>query len=201
MDVEAGYRVEIGSVAVIDVTGFAGRYSNLLTSESAAPLVQFVPSPRIVVTSTSRNHLTATTRGLEVAGHWTPLPGLQVDGSYTAFHMGPKLAASSQDPFAASEDGSAPRAQWQLRSAYAPSSRAMVNLGIFHVGKIEQLQVAGYTRTDVSAEWRFNSRLTLMAIGQNLLDTTHTEFHGIDALVLATEVPRSAGLRLRWTFR
>lgn len=201
VDAEAGYRVEIGTVAVIDVTGFVGRYSNLVTTEPAAPVVQLEPSPQISVTSRFGNQLTATTRGLEVAGRWTLRPGLQVDGSYSVFHLSPSLAPESLDPTAASEDGSAPRAQWQLRTAYAPSSRAMVNLGVFHVGPIEQLGIAGYTRTDLSAEWRLNSRLSLMAIGQNLLSETHTEFSGIGALVLATEVPRSGSLRLRWTFQ
>jgi hypothetical protein len=39
-----------------------------------------------------------------------------------------------------------------------------------------------------------------MAIGQNLLDAAHAEFGGGSSLLLATQVPRSASLRLRWTF-
>ncbi len=58
-----------------------------------------------------------------------------------------------------------------------------------------------YTRADVSAEWRFTSRLSAMAIGQNLFDAAHAEFGGTGSLLLATQVPRSASLRLRWTFR
>jgi len=39
-----------------------------------------------------------------------------------------------------------------------------------------------------------------MAIGQNLFDAAHAEFDGGSSLLLATHVPRSSGLRLRWTF-
>ena len=34
---EGGYRLEIGSVASVDVTGFIGRYDNLKTSEPLTP--------------------------------------------------------------------------------------------------------------------------------------------------------------------
>jgi outer membrane receptor protein involved in Fe transport len=60
--------------------------------------------------------------------------------------------------------------------------------------------VVAYTRADVSAEWRFTSDLSVMAIGQNILDAAHRESTGNGSLLLATEVRRSASVRLRWTF-
>jgi iron complex outermembrane receptor protein len=201
VDAEAGYRLELGTAASIDVTGFVGRYDHLVTNEVAAPIVQFVPSPQILVTSHVGNQLAATTRGLEVAGHWTPVRAWRFDGSYTAFHVTPKLAAASLDPLAARADGSAPRAQWQVRTVFSPVTRATLDFALFRVGPIEQLPVAAYTRADISAEWRFTSRLSAMAIGQNLLDAAHAEFAGTGSLLLPTEVPRSVSLRLRWTSR
>ena len=199
VDVEAGYRLDIGKAWSINVTGFVGRYDHLRTEELAAPVVQFVPSPHILVTSQFGNLLRATTRGVEVAGHWTPIPAWRLDGSYTAFRLTPQLAAESLDPDAATEDGSAPRTQWQVRSAFSPATRATLNVSIFHVGPLEQAQIAGYTRADVSAEWRFTNRLSIMAIGQNLFDAAHVEASGTGSLLLVTQVPRSAGLRLRVT--
>ncbi len=200
VDVEAGYRVEIGTAASIDVTGFVGRYDHLRTSELAAPVVQFVPSPQIIAASQLGNQLAATTRGLEVAGQWTVLPTWRLDGSYTAFHVSPQLAATSRDPIAAVEDGSAPRTQWQLRSAFSPTARLTLDMALFRVGPLEQLQVDAYTRVDVVGEWRFTSRLSVAVIGQNLFDAAHAEFGGTGSLLLATEVARSASLRLRWAF-
>ena len=88
--------------------------------------------------------------------------------SYTAFDLNPTLAPASRDVTAATEDGSAPRVQWQLRGSYAPVARAAFNLSIFHVGALPRLQVWAYTRVDLTADWRFTSRLSRMASGQNL---------------------------------
>jgi iron complex outermembrane receptor protein len=200
VDVEAGYRIEIGTAASIDVTGFVGRYDHLRTQEPAAPIVQLVPSPQILATAQFGNQLEATTRGLEVAGHWSPIPTWRLDGNYSAFHVTPRLAATSHDPTAASEDGSAPRTQWKLASTFSPGTRATLKAAIFHVGALGQFQVAAYTRVDLSAEWRFAPRLSAMVIGQNLFDAAHAEFAGPNSLVLATQVPRSASVRLRWAF-
>ena len=63
------------------------------------------------------------------------------------------------------------------------------------------MQVDAYTRADATAEWRFSSRLSAMAIGQNLFDDAHAEFAGAAALVQATQMPRSVSVRLRWTFQ
>lgn len=200
VDAEAGYRLEIGTAASIDITGFGGRYDHLETQEPLSTVIQFVPSPQVLVTTQFGNQLKATTRGLEVAGRWTPIPAWRLDGSYTALQVTPQLAAASGDPAAANEDGSAPRMQWQLRSTFSPGSRATLDAAIFHVGPLEQLQVDAYTRADISAEWRFTSRVSAMAIGQNVFNAAHAEFTSAGSLLLATQVPRSASLRLRWTF-
>lgn len=200
-DAEAGYKFEMGTAGWIFVTGFMGRYDHLLTQEPDAPVVEFVPSPRILVTTRLGNLLEATTRGLEVAGRWTLLPAWSVGGSYTALHVTPTLAPTSRDPSGANEDGSAPGAQWQLRSSLSPTASTSMDVAVFHVGPLRQLGVPGYTRTDITAEWRFSRRLSLMAIGQNIFDAAHYEFGGGDTVVLATQVPRSGSLRLRWALR
>jgi len=160
-----------------------------------------VPSPQILVNTLFSNQLQATTRGLEFAAQWTPIPAWRLDGNYTAFDVSPRLAATSLDPAAATEDGSAPRTQWQLRSVFLPGSHATLSVAIFYVGRLEELQVDAYTRADVSAEWRFNDRLAAVVTGQNLLDAAHTEFAGAGTLLLATQARRSVSLQLRWTSR
>jgi outer membrane receptor protein involved in Fe transport len=88
-----------------------------------------------------------------------------------------------------------------VRSAFLPGTRATLSATLFHVGRLERLNVDGYTRADASAEWRFTSRLSVMAIGQNLFDAAHHEFSAAESLLLATQVPRNASLRLRWEFK
>jgi outer membrane receptor protein involved in Fe transport len=201
VDAEAGYRLEIGSTASVDVTGYVGHYKHLVTRERADPVVVFVPSPEILVNAQFGNLLEATTRGFEIAAEWTPVPVWTVGGSMTAFHLTPQPDAATRDPDAATEDGSAPREQWQLRSTLFPGGRGTLNVAIFHVGPLEQFQVAAYTRVDINAEWRLTSRLSAMAVGQNIFDASHAEFADVRAPLGATEVARSASVRLRWTFR
>ena len=45
LNTEAGYRLEIGSVASVDVTAFVGRYDNLKTSEPLPPRMELLPAP------------------------------------------------------------------------------------------------------------------------------------------------------------
>jgi hypothetical protein len=88
-----------------------------------------------------------------------------------------------------------------LRSQLFLSPRATFDVAVFRVGQLTQAGAAAYTRADVTAEWRFNNALSVMAIGQNRTESTHAEFAGTSAFVAVTRVPRSASLRLRWTIR
>jgi iron complex outermembrane receptor protein len=200
VEAEVGYRLEIGNRATIDVTGFEGRYDHLRTFETEAPIVSFIPTPQVFVTTRAANQLEATTRGLEVTAAWAPVPYWRLDGSYSAFRIKP-LAPGSLDTAAATTDGNAPRHKWQLRSEFSPGTRARLSMAIFRTGPLATLAVDGYTRADVNAEWRFTDQLSAMVVGQNLLNEAHTEFRGSETLLLETMVPRSATLRLRWTFR
>lgn len=199
-DIEAGYRLELGAEASIDVTGFVGQYDHLRTQEVAPPVVRFDPAPYAFVAMSFANNLQATTRGLEISGHWTPTPRVRLDASYTGFSITPRLAPGSTDPFAGTSDGAAPRSQWQVRTSFSPVTRATVDVSIFHVGRLERFNVPAYTRADVHGEWNFTSRLSVMAIGQNLLNAAHAEFGGPETIVLATQFSRSGSVRLRWSF-
>jgi hypothetical protein len=80
-------------------------------------------------------------------------------------------------------------------------TRGTLDLAGLHVGPLELLQVDSSTRADVYAEWKFTSWLSLVAIGQNLLDPAHFEYGLTQPALLTTKVPRSASIRVRWTFR
>ena len=85
------------------------------------PVVQFVPSPHILVTAQFGNQLQATTRGLEVAAHWAPdrRPGGSMAATRPSI-VTPQLAAASHDPAAAATTGTRRGAQWQVRTDVLP---------------------------------------------------------------------------------
>jgi iron complex outermembrane recepter protein len=200
-DAEAGYRIEIGANAAVDVTGFAGRYHHLRTVEQMAPpAVQFAPFPHLLLPTQYDSLLDASTHGLEVSGQWAPIPAWRLGGSYTNFHATYELAASSHDIGTAVSQANAPRHQGRLYSTLLAGSRATIHVALFPVGPIERLGVSSYTRADVNVEWRVTRRLSVTAIAQNLLDPSHAEFSNAESWALATRVPRSGGLKARWTF-
>lgn len=199
-DVEAGYRREWGSVASVDITAFTGSYDALITTEVAAPVLELAPVPRLVVMTTSGNQERARTRGVEIVGHWMPSAAWRLDGSYSAFNLTPELAATSTDADN-TDDGAVPTSQWQITLAFSPSTRASFYAAIGHVGRLRELEVDAYTRADLTAELRLSKRLTVMAIGQNLLDASHAEHSGNSSLIQSTQVPRSFSVRVRWAIR
>jgi iron complex outermembrane receptor protein len=201
VNAEVGYRVAIGSSAAIDVVGFIGSYDDLSTTEPGAPIVQFVPSPRVQVNAMFGNEMQATTRGVEIAAQWSPLPAWRLDGSYTGFRLDAELSPTSLDFNQADADGNAPRGQWQLRSGFVLGSRGNLDIAVFRVGRLQRQEVGAYTRADINAEWRVTSDLSLIATGQNLLDDAHAEDATATSLLLSTEVRRSVGVRMRWRFR
>ena len=198
---EAGYRVDIGSRAAIDVTGFLGRYQSLQSTEPSVPAVILIGGrPAVYVTNTFQNLQNADTRGAEVAARVTLTSAWQMDGTFSAFHLTPHPDPASHDPRSATFDGNAPTYQWRGHSAFSLGPRVQADLLLFYVGALDQVGVPAYTRADVRFEWKWTPQFSVIAQGQNLLSASHLEFAGVDTTLVTTQVPRSGGLRFTWRF-
>jgi iron complex outermembrane receptor protein len=199
---EAGYRLELGTAASVDVTTFLSSYDQLESDEPLAPRMEMDPGPpHLFVPVQFGNLLEATTRGAEVAARWTPVSWWRLEGGYSTFHLTPHLSPESRDAEAASYDGNAPGAQWQARSAVSITARLQLDTLLFHAGPLRGLGVPAYTRADLRAEVALTRQLSASLVGQNLFDARHTEFAGAEAaIVTATQIPRSVKLQLRWHF-
>ena len=194
---EAGYRLDVGSRAAIDVTGFVGRYQNLQTNESSAPALTFPGGrPVIAISTKTQNLLDAETRGAEITARVTLSPAWQLDTTFSAFHLTPHPDAASHDPVAATIDGDAPAYQWRGHSTLALGPHAQADVLLFYVGRLGRLAVPAYTRADLRFEWKMTPRVSAIVQGQNLLSPSHLEFADTSGTILATMVPRSAGVRL-----
>jgi len=201
VDVEAGYRAEIGSVASVDVTAFRASYQNLKTREPLAPRMELTPAPmHLFIPTQFANLLAATTSGVEIAAHWTPVAALRLDGGYTTFRVTPHLSPASRDTAAASFDGSAPRAQWYARSAATIAPRIRIDTALFHAGPLPALGVPAYTRLDAQLEMSLTRQMSVAIIGQNLTDPAHAEFAGQSSIVTPTLIPRSARVQIGYRF-
>jgi outer membrane receptor protein involved in Fe transport len=198
VDVEGGYRVQIGSVASIDVTTFRGRYTGLPTNEPLAPVFEATPGPpHIFAGARLENRLQADTAGVELAARVTPAPGWRIDGSYSTFRLTPHLDAGSQAD-ASAIDGNAPTRQWLVHSSIDVGRRTQIDGTLFHAGRLRNVAVPAYTRADARVEFMLTGRLSLSAVGKNLFAATHAEY--ASEQVLATRIPRSANLQLVWKY-
>jgi outer membrane receptor protein involved in Fe transport len=200
-DVEAGYRLAVTAVATVAVTGFYGRYGNLATSEPGEPVLTFGDDgPYLAVESRFGSLLAASTRGIEVDAHWTPVPRWRLDASYTAFRLTPRLDPASLDVAARTFDGDASRAQWQVHSGVTLGQRTEIDTTLFRVGALAGLKVPAYTRVDARLAVPLGSRLTASFVGQNLFDALHVEFGASQATTRQTLVRRSARFLLTWRY-
>ena len=203
LNAETGYRLEIGSVASIDVTAFVGELRQAEDQRAAGAADGIYAGPaHLLIPVQFGNLLEATTTGMEIAARWAPANWWRLEGGYSAFRFTPHLSPASRDTAAATFDGNAPRAQWKARSAFSITPHVQVDAMLFHTGALSRLGIeASITRADVRLEVRLHRQLSASMVGQNLLDPHHAEYAGTGAVVSATEIPRSAQVQLRWRFR
>jgi iron complex outermembrane receptor protein len=200
MQLEGGHRLRIGTTASIETTVFTGSYTDLSTSEPFEPRVELTPAPAHVLAGVvTRNLLNARVSGIELDARWNPLPRWELETSYSRLQLTADPDARSLDAAAALTDGSAPKHQWQARTALTLRPGVHVRASIWRVGKLERLLVPAYTRVDANAELRLNRRMTAAIVGQNLTNGNHVEFAS-QAVFVTSRVPRSARLDLRWEF-
>ena len=200
MQLEGGHRIRLGTTAALETTVFSGSYDDLQTSEPVQPSVELTPLPPHVLAGVVLQNLNAArVSGIELNARWNPLPAWELETSYSRLFLKATPDGASLDAMASLIDGSAPKHQWQARTAISLRRGVDVGASIWRVGKLGVLKVPAYTRVDAKAEFRLNSRMTAAAIGQNLTNRQHVEF-AAPAIFLTSRVPRSARLDLRWEF-
>jgi iron complex outermembrane receptor protein len=200
VSVESGYRAEVGDFA-LDVTAFTSRYGQLRTTEPQAPYLSMTSAgPVVVAPLTFANRMHADARGFEVSADWRPLPFWRLDAGYSAFHLSPHLDADSRDPGTPAHAGGAPGQQWQARSWIALPARIQVDMLLLHAGAMSAIEIPAYTRADLRVEFPLTRQLSLVAVGQNLIDASHIEFGGRAEQVIATRQPRAGRVQLVWKF-
>jgi iron complex outermembrane receptor protein len=197
---ESGYRVELGDFT-LDATAFTSRFGSLRTTEPRAPFLSMESGgPAIVIPLVYDYRMGADSRGVEFSADWHPVPFWRLEAGYTAFHLTSQVHAGSQDQKMAVYEGVAPRQQWQARSSMSLPARIEMDALLFHSGAIRGLPVPAYTRADLRVQFAATRQVSLVVVGQNLLDSSHLEFTGGAEQVLATRQPRAGRVQLVWKF-
>ena len=199
-DLEAGYRLELGSLVTFDTTVFRGRYRGLASAEPIPPVVvqPEAGAPYLFVATRFENTLGADTAGLEIAAHVLPAPAWRLDASYSRFHLTSRPDPASLDARAALADGNAARHQWQLHSAVRVHPRVELDAAIFRTGALGTLLVPAYTRADARVEVTLTRRLSVIGVGSNLFQSAHAEY--ASEQIVVRSVPRSFNFQLVWKY-
>jgi outer membrane receptor protein involved in Fe transport len=115
--------------------------------------------------------------------------------------MGLRLYPTSLDTVSVADaEGSNPGNQAQLRSHVELSHGLSWDLNAYFVGRLTAQAVPSYTRVDTQLAWKISERVTLSAVGQNLLKDHHLEFNDTFQEVSSSQVKRSAYAKLAWRF-
>lgn len=199
---EAGYRATLTRNVSVDLATYFNRYAHQTTVEPEPP--SFEPSPlpaHLLLPLTRKNLMYGETHGFEffadwkATDHWTLSPGY----AFERIHM--HLNPGSQDAGAASgAEGSSPAHAAQFRSHYALPKSVSWDVTAYFVGRLTDQEIPSYTRLDTQWSWHASERLTISAVGQNLLRSRHMEFTDPQADVRSNALRRGGFLKLSWNF-
>ena len=200
-DLEVGYGLSLGRQAVIELAGFKGHYDGLATLHALTPTFESTPAPaHVLVPLQFANGLDANTTGLEIDGRWNPFANVSLTGSYSYLRIVSHLTseATGDEPASQSSEDLSPTDQWQVHASTPLGARAEISGSLFHVGRIDAQAIPAYTRADVRLAFTLTRQLSIVGIGQNMLQATHVEGTGASKGQTSTLIPRSASISLEW---
>lgn len=140
------------------------------------------------------NNRSGQSYGVEVAADWKVAGPWILGASYTYLHTlieGTKVS----DPQIANliSQDSNPRHLFSVRSYLDVTPNIDFDLWFRFVSRLPERDIDGYTVMDARVGWQYNPDLELSLVGQNLLESGHSEFSSL-------EVERSIYVKIDWKF-
>jgi iron complex outermembrane receptor protein len=198
---ETGYRVNLGRAVSVDVAAFYNKYSDLLSAEPTAPVVDLSRQPiHLVAPLVAANKMSGATYGSELFAEWRPRPVFKLSGAYTFLRMDIHRDADSLDVSSPDPEGASPRHQFSVRSAIDLPKNLEQDFTWRYVGSLTGLAIPGYYSLDARLGWSPSARLNLSIGGQNLTNNRHLEFRPDFIATTPTVMKRTFQVAARWTF-
>lgn len=202
VNLDAGYRAQLGRRLQIDLAAFFDHDTNQETTEPGTPFFEANPAPaHLVMPLMFGNLMSGEAHGLEAFGswkvteRWTLSPGIALEE--INMHLGP----TSQDTGSVAEaEGSSPDVSIQLRSHVVLPHRLAWDTSAYYVSGLTDPVVAPYTRLDTGLTWSWSDNLSFSAFGQNLLKAEHLEFVDSTGSERSTLMKRGAYAKVTFTF-
>lgn len=196
---ELGYRAEVGKV-FLDLAAFYNLYDRLVTFGLGARSVGSDGHTLIPVENV--NAMDGKAHGGEAALEWFPRSWWRISTSYSYLELHLDTSARALSPAAASNiEGASPRHQVAVRSfldlprGFAlDASLRWVDQLTSSIDLATSQNTPSYTSLDVRLGWSAWQKLGLSLVGQNLLQSHHTESLG------GTDVQRGVYGKLTWSW-
>jgi iron complex outermembrane recepter protein len=140
------------------------------------------------------NNTSGQAYGLEAALDWKATADWLLGASYTYLHSLIK-ENRVQDPTLAAliAKGSNPRHTFSIRSFLNVTPDIDCDLWFRYVGRLPERNIDSYTVLDARLAWRVRPDVELSLVGQNLLESGHSEFSSL-------EIERSIYGKIDWKF-
>ncbi|HEX5423176.1 MAG TPA: TonB-dependent receptor [Candidatus Acidoferrales bacterium] len=199
---EAGYRRSVTEQMSLDFSAYYNRYTRQETTEPGPPFFEATPSqPHVVIPLMFENLMNGETHGFEAALNWQPTPRWTLSSGYAFEQIHMHLSPASQDTDSVGEaEGSTPANSAELRSHVDVAKKVTWDTSAYFVGRLTDPAIASYTRLDTGLTLRWNKKLSLRVVGENLLKSHHKEFVEPTGSAATTLIKRSAYGEWEWKF-
>src|SRR3954463_14398125 len=160
---ELGYRQLFTKELFVDIAAFYNHYGNLFSEDITGQLfVENDPAPpHYLLPAQFGNGLVGTTRGVEIAPEWKPLPFWRLRASYSFLPMrikkGTKSLDSGSAPFT---EGASPRHEVTAASGLDIRKAFSLDLTYRYESHLTAQNIPSYSTADAQFSWRATPNFT-----------------------------------------
>ena len=199
---ELGYRVQISGSLSLDVATFYNEYDNLQTGETGAPYPVGFPAPSYMVFPIILDSkMEGETYGVEVLLEWRPLSWWRCQTTYAFLQIQLHADNDSTDTMTeAGFEGGSPHHTFGFRSMLDLPGNINLDLWSRYVDNLPVQNVSSYVELDARLSWMPANNVEIELVGQNLLDSEHTEFFEQTTAIIPEEIERRFYGKITWRF-
>jgi iron complex outermembrane receptor protein len=183
---EAGFRSLVSPVFSLSLSAFYNRYDDLRTVEPA-PAPGFLPLRW-------DNQMAGHTYGLTGWASWQVTPWWRLTPGFAVLRKRLRQTASASQLLDVSQSGNDPRAHALLKSAFDLTPSQTLDLGLRHVGRLQNPEAPAYTELSARYAWRVSGAWEVALRGSNLLHKQHQEYPA----PAGAQIGRSVLAEVRW---
>lgn len=211
---EVGWKQRFSPSVSVDLAMYYNDYDELRTGRFVSPVCQpsglpvasgcflFPGQAYVVQPVAAGNMATGHSQGFELAADWRAMANLKFQLALSQFSMTIKEQGNA---FSTDREGSVPKQQLSLRTAWNPRADTDIDLWLRHVGRVVDLgesiiPIPAYTELDLRLAFRPLKNVEVSLVGRNLLKKRHAEFVSEALDVPPMLVERSVYGQVNWKF-